>query len=77
MVTKRPIELTLIHTPESDEEYSEFPQLGLGKIRSFSKVQKTLHDLNAAVSDAECVSESPIELKIFSKKIPDLTSFYF
>ena len=73
MVTKRPIELTLVHTPDSDQEYSEFPQLKLGKIKSFVQVQKTLQDLNEAVNDIECVSESPIELKIFSKNIPDLT----
>jgi replication fork clamp-binding protein CrfC len=73
MVTRRPIELTLINTPESDYEYSEFPQLQLGKITSFQKVQKTLTDLNMAVSDKECVSKKPIELKIYSKNIPDLT----
>ncbi|KAI8895814.1 P-loop containing nucleoside triphosphate hydrolase protein [Globomyces pollinis-pini] len=73
MVTRRPIELTLIHTPNSHQEYSEFPQLGLGKITSFSKVQKTLTDLNLAVSDEECVSHKPIELKIYSPNVPDLT----
>jgi GTP-binding protein EngB required for normal cell division len=72
MVTRRPIELTLINTVGGDE-YSEFPQLKLGKICSFSKVQKTLTDLNLAVSDEECVSDSPIELKIYSPNIPDLT----
>lgn len=73
MVTRRPIELTLIHTPDTDKEYSEFPQLQLGKITSFEKVQKTLTDLNLAVSDEECVSHSPIELKIYSPYVPDLT----
>jgi GTP-binding protein EngB required for normal cell division len=71
MVTRRPIELTLIHT--DGEEYSEFPQLKLGKIQSFKKVQKTLLDLNLAVSDEECVSDIPIELKIYSPNVPDLT----
>ncbi|KAJ8329782.1 mitochondrial dynamin GTPase Msp1 [Batrachochytrium dendrobatidis] len=73
MVTRRPIELTLIHTPDSKEEYSEFPQLGLGKIKDFSQVRRTLTDLNLAVSDAECVSEIPIELRVYSPNIPDLT----
>ncbi|CAO3594171.1 unnamed protein product [Absidia cylindrospora] len=40
MVTRRPIELTLVHTPGQDEEYGEFPQLGLGKMHDFNKVQK-------------------------------------
>lgn len=73
MVTRRPIELTLIHTPGEDEEYGEFPQLGLGKMHDFKKVQKTLVDMNLAVSDEECVSDKPIELKIYSPNVPDLT----
>ncbi|KAJ3153371.1 dynamin-like GTPase mgm1 [Irineochytrium annulatum] len=73
MVTRRPIELTLIHTPESKEEYGEFPQLGIGKVKDFNHIQKTLTDLNMAVSDAECVSANPIELRIFSPNVPDLT----
>jgi GTP-binding protein EngB required for normal cell division len=71
MVTRRPIELTLIHS--EGEEYSEFPQLQLGKIRSYTKVQKTLTDLNLAVPDEECVSNNPIELRIHSPNVPDLT----
>ncbi|KAI7895306.1 P-loop containing nucleoside triphosphate hydrolase protein [Mucor mucedo] len=73
MVTRRPIELTLIHTPNNDEEYGEFPQLGLGKIFDFKKVQKTLIDMNLAVSESECVSDKPIELRIYSPNVPDLT----
>ncbi|KAI7859602.1 P-loop containing nucleoside triphosphate hydrolase protein [Circinella umbellata] len=73
MVTRRPIELTLIHTPGEDEEYGEFPQLGLGKMHDFKKVQKTLVDMNMAVPDTECVSEKPIELRIYSPNVPDLT----
>lgn len=73
MVTRRPIELTLVHTPNSDEEYGEFPQLELGKVHDFKQIQKTLTDLNLAVSDAECVSPKPIELRIYSASIPDLT----
>ncbi|KAL4208246.1 P-loop containing nucleoside triphosphate hydrolase protein [Rhizopus microsporus] len=73
MVTRRPIELTLIHTPDQKEEYGEFPELGLGKIFDFKKIQKTLVDMNLAVSEAECVSEKPIELRIYSPNVPDLT----
>ena len=49
MVTRRPIELTLINTPDSAAEYADFPALKLGKITDFSLVQKTLTDLNLAV----------------------------
>ncbi|KAI8142951.1 P-loop containing nucleoside triphosphate hydrolase protein, partial [Fennellomyces sp. T-0311] len=73
MVTRRPIELTLIHTPGEDEEYGEFPQLGLGKMHDFKKIQKTLVDMNMAVPDSECVSEQPIELRVYSPNVPDLT----
>ncbi|KAI8982380.1 P-loop containing nucleoside triphosphate hydrolase protein [Mycotypha africana] len=73
MVTRRPIELTLIYTPNQEEEYGEFPQLGLGKIHDFKKIQKTLVDMNLAVSEAECVSDQPIELRIYSPNVPDLT----
>ncbi|KAJ3040934.1 dynamin-like GTPase mgm1 [Rhizophlyctis rosea] len=73
MVTRRPIELTLIHTPDTTEEYGEFPQLGLGKVHDFTQVQKTLTDMNLAVPESECVSPKPIELRIFSPNVPDLT----
>ncbi|CAJ0749756.1 19295_t:CDS:10 [Entrophospora sp. SA101] len=73
MVTRRPIELTLIHTSKSKEEYGEFPQLGLGKIHDFLHIQQTLRDLNLAVPESECVSNKPIELRIYSPNVPDLT----
>ncbi|KII84426.1 hypothetical protein PLICRDRAFT_46336 [Plicaturopsis crispa FD-325 SS-3] len=73
MVTRRPIELTLIHTPDAAAEYGEFPALGLGKITDFSAIQKTLTDLNLAVPAAEAVSNDPIDLRIYSPNVPDLT----
>ncbi|KAF9260406.1 hypothetical protein L218DRAFT_932489 [Marasmius fiardii PR-910] len=78
MVTRRPIELTLIHTPPTSTnphppEYGVFPTLGLGKITSFSTIQRTLTDLNLAVSQSETVSDDPIQLHIYSPHVPDLT----
>ncbi|KAH9912285.1 P-loop containing nucleoside triphosphate hydrolase protein [Fomitopsis serialis] len=73
MVTRRPIELTLIHTPGAAEEYGEFPALGLGKITDFSNIQRTLTDLNLAVPASEAVSNDPIDLRIYSPRVPDLT----
>ncbi|KAJ2344451.1 mitochondrial dynamin GTPase Msp1 [Coemansia sp. RSA 2671] len=72
MVTRRPIELTLVNTPNATEEYGEFPQLGLGRIDDFRHIQRTLHDLNMAVPEDECVSDRPIELRIYSPHVPDL-----
>jgi dynamin-like GTPase MGM1, mitochondrial len=77
MVTRRPIELTLVHTPAKDgkvpQEYGEFPGLGLGKVTDFANIQKTLTDLNLAVPATEAVSNDPIDLRIYSPFVPDLT----
>ncbi len=59
MVTRRPIELTLVNTPESKAEYGEFPDLGLLKVTDFSSIQRTLSELNQAVPDSECVVRRP------------------
>lgn len=79
MVTRRPIELTLVHVskdaPPADGivEYGEFPGLGMGKITDFARVQKALYDMNMAVPASECVSDHPIELHIHSPHVPDLS----
>ncbi|EXJ83987.1 dynamin GTPase [Capronia epimyces CBS 606.96] len=73
MVTRRPIELTLINTPDSQAEYGEFPALGMGKITDFSQIQRTLTDLNLAVPVEQCVTDDPIQLSIYSPHIPDLS----
>ena len=73
MVTRRPIELTLVNTPEAKAEYGEFPALGLGKITDFSQIQRTLTDLNLAVPAEQCVTDDPIQLSIYSPNVPDLS----
>ncbi|KAI9851524.1 MAG: dynamin-like GTPase mgm1 [Thelocarpon superellum] len=73
MVTRRPIELTLVNTPDAKAEYGEFPALGLGKITDFGQIQRTLTDLNLAVPEADCVSDDPIQLSIYSPNVPDLS----
>jgi hypothetical protein len=81
MVTRRPIELTLIHTPSrvassstTPQEYGVFPHLPhLGRVTSFSQIQKTLTDLNLAVPSSQAVSDDPIHLQIHSPHVPDLT----
>ncbi|KAM6504445.1 P-loop containing nucleoside triphosphate hydrolase protein [Amanita muscaria] len=78
MVTRRPIELTLIHTPPSPnnpapQEYGEFPGLGSKKVTDFADIQRILTDLNTAVPATEAVSSEPIDLRIYSPHVPDLT----
>jgi hypothetical protein len=78
MVTRRPIELTLVHTPPTAAdphplEYCELPALGLHKVTSFAEVQRALTDLNLSVSATEAISSEPIDLRIYSPNVPDLT----
>lgn len=73
MVTRRPIELTLVNTPDAHAEYGEFPALGLAKVTDFSQIQKTLTDLNLAVPASQCVTDDPIQLRIYSPNVPDLS----
>lgn len=73
MVTRRPIELTLVNTPGALDEYGEFPDLGLRRISDFASIQRTLTELNLAVPDSECVSDDPIHLTIYSPNVPDLS----
>jgi replication fork clamp-binding protein CrfC len=72
MVTRRPIELTLINTPNSKTEYGEFPDLGR-KMTDFTAIQRTLTELNLSVPDEVCVSDDPIHLRIYSPNVPDLS----
>lgn len=79
MVTRRPIELTLVHTDPKETaadgivEYGEFPGLGIGRVTDFARIQKVLYDLNMAVPAQQCVSAEPIELHIHSPHVPDLS----
>ncbi|RXK36194.1 dynamin GTPase [Tremella mesenterica] len=81
MVTRRPIELTLVHkssnaasSSSTPEEYGVFPSMPhLGKITSFATIQRTLTELNLAVPPEQAVSDDPIQLQISSPNVPDLT----
>lgn len=73
MVTRRPIELTLVNTPNAAAEYCEFPALKLGKITDFGIVRNKLTELNLAVAASDVVSEEPIQLTVCSPRVPDLT----
>lgn len=72
MVTRRPIELTLIHTPDV-QPYGSFPDLHLDHITSFTSIQSTLTELNLSVPSHMAVSDDPIRLHIHSPTVPDLT----
>ncbi|AQZ15073.1 MGM1 (YOR211C) [Zygosaccharomyces parabailii] len=73
MVTRRPIELTLVNTPNSKEVTADFPLLRLYNITDFKEVKKILLESNMAIPSSEAVSEDPIQLTIKSSRVPDLS----
>ncbi|PJF19611.1 Mgm1p [Paramicrosporidium saccamoebae] len=73
MVTRRPLELTLVNSPTCTRDFAVFNQLETGPVFDFSKVQQTLTDLNLAVPEDQWISPKPIELTIYSKNVPDLS----
>lgn len=74
MVTRRPLELTLVYSPDAPKDYGVFGgERGSGPIYDFSRIQQQLMDLNQAVPDTQWVSSDPVELTIYSRNVPDLT----
>ncbi|ANZ78033.1 BA75_05054T0 [Komagataella pastoris] len=73
MVTRRPIELTLVNSPDLAAEVAEFPALRMNNLTDFEQVQKILYDLNLAVPITEAISNDPIQLTIRSPRVPDLS----
>lgn len=73
MVTRRPIELTLVNTPDAAAETADFPALKMHNMLDFAQVQKVLVDLNLAVPLTECISPDPIQITIRSPRVPDLS----
>ena len=50
-----------------------FQTLVYAKSPTFLRSSELLTELNLAVSDAECVSDDPIHLTIYSRNVPDLS----
>ncbi|KNZ49621.1 uncharacterized protein VP01_489g2 [Puccinia sorghi] len=78
MITRRPLELTLIHTPQTTsnpnlKDYVECPQFGPGQFYDFGEVQRRLTRLNQEVPDSIAVDEQPIHLRVYSPHVPDLS----
>lgn len=73
MVTRRPIELTLVNTPNSNEITADFPTLRIYGVKDFQEVRRVLTEQNLSVPSSEAVSEIPIELTIKSSTVPDLS----
>ncbi|SCU82785.1 LADA_0C07954g1_1 [Lachancea dasiensis] len=73
MVTRRPIELTLVNTAGVNETTADFPSLRAYNIKDFNEVKRILMELNMAVPSTEAVSADPIQLTIKSSRVPDLS----
>lgn len=73
MVTRRPIELTLVNIPHSSEITADFPEQRLFNLKDFKEVKRILMELNMSVPSSQAVSEEPIRLTIKSSNIPDLS----
>ncbi|CCD24968.1 dynamin-related GTPase MGM1 NDAI_0E01520 [Naumovozyma dairenensis CBS 421] len=73
MVTRRPIELTLVNTPGNSEITADFPTLRTYNLTDFKEVKRILMELNMAVPSTEAVSEEPIQLTIKASTVPDLS----
>ncbi|WAQ87598.1 hypothetical protein PtA15_8A502 [Puccinia triticina] len=78
MVTRRPLELTLIHTPQTAsnphvKDYVECPQFGPGQFDDFREVQRRLTRLNQEVPDSIAVDDQPIHMRVYSPNVPDLS----
>lgn len=74
MVTRRPLELTLVHSPQESDDSVIIAQYDRNlKIKDFTKVQAILKDLNLAVPEDDWISFEPIRVTIYSAKVPDLT----
>lgn len=75
MVTRRPLELTLVNSTTTGRDYAVFPGPGEdpSPIYDFAQVRRRLEQLNAAVPADDWISPHPIELTIHSRHVPDLS----
>lgn len=73
MVTRRPIELTLVNIPNSSEITADFPEQRLFNLKDFKEVKRILMELNMSIPSSQAVSEEPIRLTIKSSNVPDLS----
>lgn len=72
MVTRRPLELTLVNCPSAKNDYAIIGE-NSEPIHDFYRLQDTLTKLNLSVPEEQCVSDEPIEVRIYSRNVPDLT----
>ena len=73
-MTRRPIQIQLINTPDANREWAEFSHRIGEKFYDFNKVRHEIEEETEKVCGrSKGISGSPIGLKIYSPKVVDLT----
>ena len=74
VVTRRPLELRLVHTSEKTIPKAVFDEIPGKEFTNFSEVKKSINELTDKIAGTnKNIVNKPIVLKVFSHSCPDLT----
>lgn len=74
IVTRRPLVLQLVHTSGSEPDYAQFLHRPGQRFTDFQEVEREIvRDTERVTGKDKGVSRVPINLKVFSKDVVDLT----
>lgn len=73
MVTRRPLLLRLVHEPSAATDYAVFPEQPAVQLTDFGQVAEVIRQRNLDLAAGEWVSEDPVEVRVHSRSLPDLT----
>jgi GTP-binding protein EngB required for normal cell division len=74
VVTRRPLELRLIHTPHIDKPWGQFEEIKGEKFLDFDKVKDKINELTDKIcGSSKGIVDQPIVLTVYSPTCPDLT----
>jgi GTP-binding protein EngB required for normal cell division len=74
VVTRRPLELRLVHTPHIDKPWGVFEEIKGEKLTDFDKVKDRINELTDKVcGGTKGIVDQPIVLTVYSPTCPDLT----
>jgi dynamin 1-like protein len=75
VVTRRPLELRLVHSPHVDKPWGVFEEIKGEKFLDFDRVKDKINELTDKVCGAKSkgIVDQPIVLTVYSPSCPDLT----
>mmetsp|Transcript_8424 Transcript_8424/g.12833 ORF Transcript_8424/g.12833 Transcript_8424/m.12833 type:complete len:157 (-) Transcript_8424:2118-2588(-) len=74
LVTRRPLELRLNHSPDEEKPWAIFEEVPQRRFTDFNEVKETINFLTDKVcGTSKNILDIPIVLNIFSRTCPDLT----